>query len=72
MSPALLRADPALVRNAVDEVLRYEPPAISSTCSTPVDIEVDGVVVPAGSNILVSVLVVIVTHAATSARTSSW
>lgn len=53
---ALLRADPALVRNAVDEVLRYEPPAISSTRSTPVDIEVDGVVVPAGSNILVSVL----------------
>ena len=47
---ALLRADPALVRNAVDEVLRYEPPAISSTRSTPVDIEVDGVVVPAGSH----------------------
>jgi cytochrome P450 len=52
----LLRADPALVRNAVDEVLRYEPPAISSTRSAPVDIEIDGVVIPAGSNILVSVL----------------
>ena len=36
--------------------LRFEPPAISSTRSTPVDIEIDGVTIPAGSNILVSVL----------------
>ena len=53
---AQLRADPALVRNTIDEVLRFEPPAISSTRSTPVDIELDGVVIPAGSNILVSIL----------------
>jgi cytochrome P450 len=51
-----LRADPSLARNAVDEVLRFEPPAISSTRSTPVDIEINGVTVPAGSNILVSIL----------------
>jgi cytochrome P450 len=53
---AQLRANPALVHNAVDEVLRFEPPAISSTRSTPVDIEIDGVTISAGSNILVSIL----------------
>ncbi len=53
---ALLRADSSLTGNTVDEVLRFEPPAISSTRSTVVDIEIDGVTIPAGSNILVSVL----------------
>ena len=53
---ALLRAEPSLARNTVDEVLRFEPPAISSTRSTPVEIEIDGVTIPAGSNILVSIL----------------
>jgi cytochrome P450 len=51
-----LRAHPELVRNTVDEVLRFEPPAVSSTRSTPVDIEIAGVTIPAGSNILVSIL----------------
>jgi cytochrome P450 len=51
-----LRARPELVRNTVDEVLRFEPPAVSSTRSTPVDIEIGGVTIPAGSNILVSIL----------------
>ena len=51
-----LRAHPELVGNAVDEVLRFEPPAISSTRSTSIDIEIEGVTVPAGSNILVSIL----------------
>jgi cytochrome P450 len=53
---ALLRARPELVANAVDEVLRWEPPAVSSTRSAPVDVEIAGVVVPAGANILVSIL----------------
>jgi cytochrome P450 len=51
-----LRADPSLARNTVDEVLRFEPPAISSTRSTPVDVEINGVTIPSGSNILVSIL----------------
>jgi cytochrome P450 len=51
-----LRAHPELVRNTVDEVLRFEPPAVSSTRSTPIDIEIAGVTIPAGSNILVSIL----------------
>jgi cytochrome P450 len=45
-----------LIRNAVEEVLRYEPSAVSSTRSTPIDIEVAGATIPAGSNILVSIL----------------
>jgi cytochrome P450 len=53
---ALARERPELIRNAVEEVLRYEPPAVSSTRSTPIDIEVAGVTIPAGSNILVSIL----------------
>jgi cytochrome P450 len=49
---AALRADPALIRNAVEEVLRFEPPALSTTRSTLEDVDVRGHVIPAGSNVL--------------------
>jgi len=51
---ALLRADPSRVRNAVEETLRYDPAALSTTRSTPVDVEVAGVTIPGGANILFS------------------
>ena len=47
-----LRADPALVRNAVEEVLRFEPAALSTTRGALEDVELRGEVIPAGSNIL--------------------
>jgi cytochrome P450 len=52
---AMLRAKPDLAGNAVEEVLRFEPAAVSTTRHTPVDIEVAGTTIPAGSNILFSV-----------------
>ena len=52
----LLVADPSLARNAVEETLRYEPAALSTTRGTPVDVEVDGVTIPGGANILFSVV----------------
>jgi cytochrome P450 len=51
-----LRADPSLAAGAVEETLRYEPAALSTTRSTPHDLEVAGTVIPAGSNILCSVV----------------
>jgi hypothetical protein len=51
-----LLADPALARNAVEETLRYEPAALSTTRCTPVDLEVEGVTIPGGANILFSVV----------------
>ena len=53
---ALLRTRPDLVTNAVDEVLRFEPAALSTTRYTPVELEVAGRRIPAGSNILFSVI----------------
>jgi cytochrome P450 len=47
-----LRADPGLVRNAIEEVLRFEPAALSTTRCALEDVEVGGCVIPAGSNIL--------------------
>ena len=44
----LLRADPSLARNAVEETLRFEPAALSTTRCTPVDLEVEGVTIPGG------------------------
>src|SRR6202040_2437308 len=37
---AMLRRDPDLANNAVEEVLRFEPAALSTTRHTPVDLEV--------------------------------
>jgi cytochrome P450 len=51
-----LRADPTLARNAVEETLRFEPAALSTTRCTPVDLEVEGVTIPGGANILFSVV----------------
>jgi cytochrome P450 len=53
---ARLQADPDLATNAVEEVLRFEPAAVSTTRHTSVDLEVAGTKIPAGSNILFSVL----------------
>jgi cytochrome P450 len=40
---ALLRSDPRLVRNALEEILRYDPPARVQGRSATVDCEVEGV-----------------------------
>jgi cytochrome P450 len=53
---ALLRETPGFVRNAVDEVLRFEPAALSTTRHTPVELVVAGTTIPAGSNILFSMV----------------
>jgi cytochrome P450 len=53
---AMLRDDPELARNAVDEVLRFEPAAVSTTRYTPEAIEVAGTTIPADSNVLFSVI----------------
>ena len=50
----LLRDDHSLVHQAVDEVLRFEPAALSTTRHTTVDVEVNGRVIPAGQNVLFS------------------
>ena len=51
----LLRADRKFLRQTVDEVLRFEPAALSTTRYTTVDVEVLGITIPAGSNVLFSV-----------------
>jgi cytochrome P450 len=51
---ALLCADPALVSGAVDEVLRFEPPALWTSRYATEAIDVCGGVIPAGSNVLFS------------------
>lgn len=48
----LLRDDPSLVSNAVEEVLRCEPPAYHIARTAAVDVEMHGDTVPAGSVIL--------------------
>jgi cytochrome P450 len=50
----LLRDDHSLVHQAIDEVLRFEPAALSTTRHTTVDVEVNGRVIPAGQNVLFS------------------
>ena len=50
----LLRDDHSLVDQAVDEVLRFEPAALSTTRHTTVDVEVNGRIIPAGQNVLFS------------------
>ena len=50
----LLCGDHSLVNQAVDEVLRFEPAALSTTRHTTVDIEVNGSVIPADQNVLFS------------------
>ncbi len=47
-----LRGDPSLTRSTIDEVLRIEPAALSTTRYALTDIEVGSTTIPAGSNIL--------------------
>jgi cytochrome P450 len=51
---ALLLDNPSLVESAVDEVLRFEPPALFTTRYATEAIEVAGAVIPAGSNVMFS------------------
>jgi cytochrome P450 len=53
---AAVRENLDLARNAVEETLRHQPAALSTTRSTPVDLEVAGATIPAGSNVLFSVV----------------
>jgi cytochrome P450 len=47
-----LRDDPALITGAIEEVLRYEPPAYHYCRVAAVDVELHGTVVPADSTIV--------------------
>jgi cytochrome P450 len=47
-----VRADPDLVPAAVDETLRFEPPALSCSRFAPEPLELAGVEIPAGSHLL--------------------
>lgn len=49
---ARLRAEPSRVAGAIEETLRFEPPALSCTRSAGEDLELAGVAIPAGSQLL--------------------
>lgn len=49
---AQLCADPSLIPNAVEEMLRYEPPSVYQGRVTTRDVELHGTVIPAGSRVL--------------------
>jgi cytochrome P450 len=51
---ALLRSDPALVGNAVEELLRYDSPVQASRRITLEPVEVGGVTIPAGAFVMAS------------------
>jgi cytochrome P450 len=54
---AVLLEDPrARSRNAIEEVLRFEPPALSTTRQTTAPVEVAGRTIPAGAKVLFSTL----------------
>jgi len=56
--PALLarvRRDPSLVPAVVEETLRFEPSALSCSRSAGVDFELEGVAIPAGAQLLLSI-----------------
>jgi cytochrome P450 len=48
----LLVEQPSLVPNAIEEVLRYEPPGLGAARYVVRDVEQDGTIVPAGSTML--------------------
>ena len=54
----LLRDDWSLARNAIEEVLRYEPAALSTTRSTTEPLTLHGCTIPAGANVIVSLAAV--------------
>jgi cytochrome P450 len=51
---SLLRADPALVGNAVEEMLRYDSPVQASRRITLEPVTVDGITIPAGAFVMAS------------------
>jgi cytochrome P450 len=54
---AVLLEDPRVrARNAIEEVLRWEPPALSTTRQTTAPVEVAGSTIPAGAKVLFSTL----------------
>jgi cytochrome P450 len=48
-----VRADPSLIGNAINEVLRLESPVQRFTRHVTRDVELDGIAVPAGSRVMV-------------------
>ena len=50
---ALLRGDPSLGAQAVEEALRWEPPVLITTRVSTRDVELAGVAIPAGSRVIV-------------------
>jgi cytochrome P450 len=52
----LLRADPSLLDNAIDELLRFDPPPVPGVFRYATqDVEVGGTVIPAGALVILSV-----------------
>ncbi|MBX5487987.1 MAG: cytochrome P450 [Mycolicibacterium hassiacum] len=49
---AELCADPSLIPNAIEEMLRYEPPSVYQGRVTTRDVELHGTVIPEGSRVL--------------------
>jgi cytochrome P450 len=47
-----LLADPSLIPNAVDEILRFDGPVINHRRTARVDIEIGGVTIPSGSRVM--------------------
>ena len=52
---ARLRADPSLIRSAVEEIARFESPIPSIPRITTVDLEIEGVKIPAGAYVALSI-----------------
>ena len=53
---ALVRADESLVESAVEEILRFEPTVVATGRVPTADIEVDGVMLPAGVPVVANLL----------------
>ena len=52
---ARVQRDPSLVPAVVEETLRFEPPALSCSRSAGLDFELEGVPIPAGSQLLLGI-----------------
>ncbi len=52
---ARVRRDPGLIASAVEETLRFEPPALSCSRFAARALELGGVAIPAGANVLISI-----------------
>ena len=49
----LLRGDPALVPGAVEELLRYDSPVQFTGRNVPADVDIDGVTIPKGKQVMI-------------------